>query len=51
MQGVLHPIDWYPGLPLGGEEAVTVVGEVDACAGKQVIGDRIVFSQHMKSIS
>lgn len=28
LQGVLYRIDWYPGLTLGGEEAVTVVGEV-----------------------
>jgi gamma-glutamylcyclotransferase (GGCT)/AIG2-like uncharacterized protein YtfP len=26
--GVLYHIDWYPGLTLGGEQAVTVVGEV-----------------------
>ncbi|MES2940247.1 MAG: gamma-glutamylcyclotransferase family protein [Pseudomonadota bacterium] len=28
VQGVLYHFDWYPGLALGGEEAVTVVGEV-----------------------
>lgn len=28
VKGVLYHIDWYPGLTLGGEEAVTVVGEV-----------------------
>ncbi len=28
VQGTLYHIDWYPGLTLGGEEAVTVVGEV-----------------------
>lgn len=28
VQGRLYRIDWYPGLTLGGEEAVTVVGEV-----------------------
>ena len=28
VQGKLYHIDWYPGLRLGGEEAVTVVGEV-----------------------
>lgn len=28
VRGVLYHIDWYPGLALGGEEAVTVVGEV-----------------------
>jgi len=28
VQGVLYHIDWYPGLTLGGREAVTVVGEV-----------------------
>lgn len=28
VQGVLYHIDWYPGLTLGGQEAVTVVGEV-----------------------
>jgi gamma-glutamylcyclotransferase (GGCT)/AIG2-like uncharacterized protein YtfP len=26
--GVLYHLDWYPGLTLGGEETVTVVGEV-----------------------
>jgi gamma-glutamylcyclotransferase (GGCT)/AIG2-like uncharacterized protein YtfP len=28
VQGCLYHIDWYPGLTLGGQEAVTVVGEV-----------------------
>jgi gamma-glutamylcyclotransferase (GGCT)/AIG2-like uncharacterized protein YtfP len=28
VRGVLYQIDWYPGLTLGGEQAVTVVGEV-----------------------
>jgi gamma-glutamylcyclotransferase (GGCT)/AIG2-like uncharacterized protein YtfP len=28
VKGTLYHIDWYPGLTLGGEEAVTVVGEV-----------------------
>ncbi|MEP6790441.1 MAG: gamma-glutamylcyclotransferase family protein, partial [Ramlibacter sp.] len=28
VQGALYRIDWYPGLTLGGEKAVTVVGEV-----------------------
>ena len=28
VRGCLYHIDWYPGLTLGGEEAVTVVGEV-----------------------
>jgi gamma-glutamylcyclotransferase (GGCT)/AIG2-like uncharacterized protein YtfP len=28
VRGVLYHVDWYPGLTLGGEEAVTVVGEV-----------------------
>jgi gamma-glutamylcyclotransferase (GGCT)/AIG2-like uncharacterized protein YtfP len=28
VHGVLYHLDWYPGLTLGGEEAVTVVGEV-----------------------
>lgn len=28
VQGVLYHLGWYPGLTLGGEEAVTVVGEV-----------------------
>ncbi len=28
VKGRLYHIDWYPGLALGGEEAVTVVGEV-----------------------
>jgi gamma-glutamylcyclotransferase (GGCT)/AIG2-like uncharacterized protein YtfP len=28
VRGRLYHFDWYPGLTLGGEEAVTVVGEV-----------------------
>ena len=28
VRGRLYHLDWYPGLALGGEEAVTVVGEV-----------------------
>lgn len=32
VRGTLYHIDWYPGLTLGGEEAVTVVGEVYAIA-------------------
>lgn len=28
VRGVLYHLDWYPGLKLGGEEAVTVVGEI-----------------------
>src|SRR6188508_3366204 len=28
VRGTLYRIDWYPGLTLGGEEAVAVVGEV-----------------------
>jgi gamma-glutamylcyclotransferase (GGCT)/AIG2-like uncharacterized protein YtfP len=28
VQGLLYHFDWYPGLRLGGREAVTVVGEV-----------------------
>jgi gamma-glutamylcyclotransferase (GGCT)/AIG2-like uncharacterized protein YtfP len=28
VQGMLYHFDWYPGLTLGGEQAVTVVGEV-----------------------
>jgi gamma-glutamylcyclotransferase (GGCT)/AIG2-like uncharacterized protein YtfP len=28
VQGTLYPIGWYPGLLLGGDPAVTVVGEV-----------------------
>jgi gamma-glutamylcyclotransferase (GGCT)/AIG2-like uncharacterized protein YtfP len=28
VRGVLYHFDWYPGLTLGGEEAVTVMGEV-----------------------
>ena len=30
VKGRLYRIDWYPGLTLGGDEAVTVVGEVYA---------------------
>jgi gamma-glutamylcyclotransferase (GGCT)/AIG2-like uncharacterized protein YtfP len=28
VKGSLYHMDWYPGLALGGEQAVTVVGEV-----------------------
>ncbi len=28
VRGVLYQFDWYPGLALGGEQAVTVVGEI-----------------------
>jgi gamma-glutamylcyclotransferase (GGCT)/AIG2-like uncharacterized protein YtfP len=28
VRGLLYHLDWYPGLSLGGKEAVTVVGEV-----------------------
>jgi len=28
VRGVLYHLDWYPGLTLGGEQAVIVVGEV-----------------------
>lgn len=28
VKGCLYHLDWYPGLALGGEQAVTVVGEV-----------------------
>lgn len=28
VRGSLYHLDWYPGLALGGEQAVTVVGEV-----------------------
>jgi gamma-glutamylcyclotransferase (GGCT)/AIG2-like uncharacterized protein YtfP len=28
VRGVLYHFDWYPGLTLGGEQAVTVVGEI-----------------------
>ncbi len=28
VKGCLYRIDWYPGLTLGGQDAVTVVGEV-----------------------
>ena len=28
VKGMLYRLDWYPGLALGGEQAVTVVGEV-----------------------
>jgi gamma-glutamylcyclotransferase (GGCT)/AIG2-like uncharacterized protein YtfP len=30
VKGCLYRLDWYPGLALGGEQAVTVVGEVYA---------------------
>lgn len=42
VQGVLYHFDWYPGLTLGGEEAVTVVGEVYRIApALEAVLDRI----------
>ena len=42
VRGVLYHLDWYPGLTLGGEEAVTVVGEVYGIApGLEVVLDAI----------
>ena len=42
VQGRLYHIDWYPGLTLGGEEAVTVVGEVYRIAPElEALLDRI----------
>jgi gamma-glutamylcyclotransferase (GGCT)/AIG2-like uncharacterized protein YtfP len=42
VRGVLYHIDWYPGLTLGGEQAVTVVGEVYRIAPElEAVLDRI----------
>jgi gamma-glutamylcyclotransferase (GGCT)/AIG2-like uncharacterized protein YtfP len=42
VQGVLYHIDWYPGLTLGGQEAVTVVGEVyEITPALEAVLDRI----------
>ena len=42
VKGRLYHIDWYPGLTLGGEEAVTVVGEVyEISAALEEVLDRI----------
>lgn len=42
VRGVLYHFDWYPGLTLGGEEAVTVVGEVYRIApALEAVLDRI----------
>ena len=42
VKGILYHIDWYPGLTLGGEEAVTVVGEVYEIGEKlEAVLDRI----------
>lgn len=42
VRGTLYHIDWYPGLTLGGEEAVTVVGEVYRIAPElEAVLDRI----------
>jgi gamma-glutamylcyclotransferase (GGCT)/AIG2-like uncharacterized protein YtfP len=42
VQGCLYHIDWYPGLTLGGQEAVTVVGEVyGITAALEAVLDRI----------
>jgi gamma-glutamylcyclotransferase (GGCT)/AIG2-like uncharacterized protein YtfP len=42
VKGILYHIDWYPGLTLGGEQAVTVVGEVyEIEPALEVVLDRI----------
>jgi gamma-glutamylcyclotransferase (GGCT)/AIG2-like uncharacterized protein YtfP len=42
VRGSLYHIDWYPGLSLGGPEAVTVVGEVyEVDADLEAVLDRI----------
>jgi gamma-glutamylcyclotransferase (GGCT)/AIG2-like uncharacterized protein YtfP len=42
IRGVLYHLDWYPGLTLGGEEGVTVVGEVYRIAPElEAVLDRI----------
>ena len=42
VQGKLYHIDWYPGLTLGGEETVTVVGEVyEIAPALEVVLDQI----------
>ena len=42
VKGTLYHIDWYPGLTLGGQEAVTVVGEVYEIAPQlEALLDRI----------
>ena len=42
VKGILYHIDWYPGLTLGGEEAVTVVGEVyEFAPALEAVLDRI----------
>ncbi|MDB5871431.1 MAG: gamma-glutamylcyclotransferase [Ramlibacter sp.] len=42
VKGKLYHIDWYPGLTLGGDEAVTVVGEVyEISAALEAVLDEI----------
>jgi gamma-glutamylcyclotransferase (GGCT)/AIG2-like uncharacterized protein YtfP len=42
VKGSLYHMDWYPGLALGGDEAVTVVGEVYAVTPQlEAVLDRI----------
>lgn len=42
VKGSLYHFDWYPGLALGGDEAVTVVGEVYAVTpALEAVLDRI----------
>jgi gamma-glutamylcyclotransferase (GGCT)/AIG2-like uncharacterized protein YtfP len=42
VKGTLYHIDWYPGLVLGGEEAITIVGEVYEIAPElEALLDRI----------
>ena len=42
VRGTLYHFDWYPGLTLGGHEAVTVVGEVyEIAPALEAVLDRI----------
>ena len=42
VRGKLYHLDWYPGLTLGGEEAITVVGEVyEISAALEAVLDEI----------
>jgi gamma-glutamylcyclotransferase (GGCT)/AIG2-like uncharacterized protein YtfP len=59
VKGNLYHLDWYPGLALGGEEPVTVVGEVyevtpqletvlDGIEGLKTTADTEYFKRHLE---
>jgi gamma-glutamylcyclotransferase (GGCT)/AIG2-like uncharacterized protein YtfP len=59
VKGNLYHLDWYPGLALGGDQAVTVVGEVyevtaqlesvlDRIEGVSAAADSEYFKRHLE---